>query len=104
MVRAAVGHVGDDGRVTFDPANRKALDRYLLTLKGQDVDVRAIRKWFGVGRSVAVADADATYEGMLARGAYDVLPLAMLIGGGGCAGKIAVSAIKAWQAKTEADR
>ena len=38
-------------------------------VKGQDVDVRAIRKWFGVGRSVAVADADATDEWMLARGA-----------------------------------
>ena len=36
---AAVGHVGDDGRLTFDPANRSALDRLLLTLKGQDVDV-----------------------------------------------------------------
>ncbi len=36
---AAVGHVSDDGRVTFDPANRSALDRLLLTLKGQDVDI-----------------------------------------------------------------
>lgn len=37
--------------------------------KGQDVDVRALRRWFGVGKRVAVADADATDEWMLARGA-----------------------------------
>ena len=41
--RPLVGHVGDDGRLTFDPANRKMLDRLLLTLKGQDVDV-AVQK------------------------------------------------------------
>jgi hypothetical protein len=38
--RAAVGKVADDGsEITFDPANRKGLDRVLMTLKGQEVDV-----------------------------------------------------------------
>lgn len=39
--------------------------------------------------------------GMLVRGDYALLPLALLIGGGGCVGKIAVSAAKAWQAQAE---
>jgi len=42
VVRAAVGHV-TGGRIVFDPANRKALDRLLLTLEGKDVDV-VVRK------------------------------------------------------------
>lgn len=41
--------------------------------------------------------------GMLIRGQYELLPLALLIGGGGCIGKIAVSTAKAWQAKSEAE-
>ena len=37
--RKAVGHVGDDGRITFDPANRRVLDAALESCKGHDVDV-----------------------------------------------------------------
>lgn len=34
-----VGMVGADGRITFDPANRAILDRWLLTLRDKEVDI-----------------------------------------------------------------
>lgn len=38
-----VGKVQRDGRITFDPANRRILDRWLLTLIEKEVDVEVVK-------------------------------------------------------------